>query len=238
MKIGVIIQARTGSTRYPRKIYEDINGKMSLCRVLEGVTSAKTPHNIILAMPKYDEVEFTMKYCDGEFKSATDNRLKLYFGSPENLLERYFFAARENCIDLIARVTGDCPLIQGVIIDEMFTQYMRNGCNGYMANNFLISSAPYPDGVDVEIFPYWMLAETYRLATSNYDKEHVSPFMYSGARGYEISQFLNLKPNTMISYKHKHISFDTKKDYNLICKIAKIYDGCGDINKAINAVEK
>jgi spore coat polysaccharide biosynthesis protein SpsF len=232
MKIGVIIQARTGSTRYPRKIYEDINGKNTLQRVLEGVTSAKIPHNIILAMPEYDREEFARRF--GDFRDIVDGRFFSYFGSPDNLLERYFYSARAKSVDLVVRVTGDCPLIQGWVIDDMITHYMKNNLNAFLANNRIVSAAPYPNGTDVEVFPYWMLAETYRLATTDYDKEHVCPFMYSGK--YEVVQFLNKKPNTMISMKHDDISFDTVDDYHLICKIAKEYDKCGDISKAIEAV--
>ena len=58
--IGVIIQARTWSSRYPRKIYEDLSGITTLYRVLEGVTANHMPHTIILAMPNYDEKEFNL----------------------------------------------------------------------------------------------------------------------------------------------------------------------------------
>jgi len=238
MKIGVIIQARTGSSRYPRKIYEDINGKYTLQRVLNGVTSAKLPHNIILAMPEYDKEEFQKRmYGAGDFVGLMDERFNAYFGHPDDLLERYFLAAREHQIDLIVRITGDCPLIQGWLIDEMLVYYLKGASNAFMGNNDIISAAPYPNGTDVEIFPYWMLAEAHLLATSAGDREHVAPFMYSRTRGYKVEQFMNIKPNSMISMKHPDISFDTEEDFKLITKIATIYDECGDLSQAINTVE-
>jgi spore coat polysaccharide biosynthesis protein SpsF len=237
MTVGVIIQARTGSSRYPRKIYEDICGKYTLQRVLGGVTDAAIPNKIILAMPHYDYDEFDeRRYGNGDFNLYTDDRFSTYFGDPDDLVHRYFMAARLNDLSLVVRVTGDCPLMQGWVIDDMITYYLKNGLNAYLANNRIVSKVPYPNGIDVEIFPYWMLAETHRLAKSAHDREHVCPFMYNGANGYDVVQFLNASPNTTISMKHDDISFDTKEDYELICKIAKVYDECGDISKAIGAV--
>lgn len=229
--IGVIVQARTGSTRFPRKIYKDINGSFTLKRVIQGVTSAEIPHLIILAMPTYDEDEF---YDTTEMSEVTDDRFNCYFGDPDDLVERYYQAARRYGIDLIVRVTADCPLIQGKIIDEMLCEYLKNGYNGFMGNNELVSDVPYPDGVDVEIFPYWMLAETRQLTKDPSHREHVTPFMYRRGTGYTIHPFHNHRPNTMISTKFSHLSFDTPEDFKRILDIAERYDEHGDLNKAIN----
>jgi len=234
MKIGVIVQARTGSTRFPNKIYKDLNGKYTLQRVLEGVTGAQLPHCIILAMPEYNKQEFSNRSVKGEFDKIVDDRFDTYFGHPDDLVDRYFKAARKNNIDLIVRITGDCPMIQGMIIDEMLYEYLKNGYSGFMGNNCLVSPLPYPLGTDVEIFPYWMLAETYQLAKDPSDREHVTPFMYRRGTEYNIHPFLNKRPNTMISTKIYDFSFDTQDDYALLQALTAEYDECGDISKAIN----
>jgi len=233
MTIGCIVQARTKSTRYTKKIYADINGKYTLQRVLDGVTSAELPHKIILAMPEYDREEFEQR-CKSEMIGCIDERFGWYFGAPDNLVERYYKAARKHGIDLIVRVTADCPLIQGHIIDEMLCEYLKNGYNGFMGNNELVSNLPYPDGVDVEIFPYWMLAETHQLTKDPGHIEHVTPFMYRRGTQYDIHSFRNCRPNTRISMKFDDFSFDTEEDYRLLLALTKEYDKHGDLNKAIN----
>lgn len=233
--IGVIVQARSGSSRFPRKIYEDINGKHTLQRVLEGVSSAKLPHRVILAMPKYDEPEYWARQED-PMKSVspyTDNRYSVFFGSSDDLVDRYFQAARKEGIDLVVRVTADCPLIQGGIIDEMLFEYLKNGYNGFMGNNPLVSDVPYPDGTDVEIFPYWMLAETWQLTKDPHHREHVTPFMYRRGTGYKIHSFHNHRPNTMINTKFPDFSFDTPEDLMLIKAICENYDKHGNLDLAI-----
>lgn len=236
MNIGIIIQARTGSSRYPRKIYEDISGKNTLQRVLCGVKDTKVPHKIILAMPKYDEAEFNQRMTSGEFSTCIDRRFSTYFGDPDDLVDRYFGAAKKHCLDLVIRITADCPLVQGKIIDEMLIEYLRNRYNGYMGNNRLVSKIPYPDGTDAEIFPFWMLAETHRLTTSSHDREHATSYMYREDSVYKIYRFTNKEPNTVINMKYQDFSFDTVEDYELIKKIATAYDECDDLNRAIEEV--
>lgn len=231
--IGIIIQARTGSKRFPNKIYEDIHGKSTLYRVLEGCASAQLPHKIVLAMPKYDEDAFVDKFNSAEFLGAVDERFTTYFGDPDNLVDRYFNAARDNGIDLIVRVTADCPLIQGNIIDEMLLYYMRNQCSGFLGNNVLVSSAPYPDGTDVEIFPYWMLAETRQLTNDPTHLEHVTPYMYRRDTQYTVEGFKNTRPNAIISSIFPDFSFDTVADLHLIKKIVRHYDQHQDLNRAL-----
>lgn len=233
--IGIIIQARTGSTRFPRKIYADINGKYTLQRVLEGATDAQIPNKIILAMPEYDKKEFESRITGAELINCTDERFGTYFGDPDDLLDRYFQAARKEGIDLIVRVTADCPMIQGHIIDEMLSEYLKNGYNGFMGCNELVAEAPYPDGMDVEIFPYWMLAEAWQLTTDLSHREHVSPFMYRRGTEYDIHPFCNRRPNSMVTMKFSNFSFDTEEDYRLISEIAAHYDECGDLNDALKA---
>lgn len=231
--IGVICQARTKSSRFPRKIYEDINGKYTLQRVLEGVTKAQVPHKIVLAIPKYDQKEFEQRFNAGDFQDIVDDRFCTYFGHPDNLVDRYFQAARLYNIDLIVRITADTPLIQGKIIDEMLAEYLKKGYNGFMGSNALVSPLPYPDGTDVEIFPYWMLAETRQLTQDPLYREHVTNFMYRRGTEYDIHPFLNRRPNTMISMEFKDFSFDTPNDLVNIKHLTDEYDKHGNLDKAI-----
>lgn len=236
--IGVIVQARTGSSRFPRKIYEDINGKTTLERVMEGVSHAMLPNKIILAMPLYDSGDFFKKENIGGFKyeAIAGPRFNTYFGSENDLIERFFQAARLHGLSLIVRVTADCPLIQGDIIDNMLTEYFRKGYNGYMSNIIHTAAVPYPSGMDVEIFPYWMLAEVYSLETNKFSREHVGPSFYGPNRvaPYNLYGYSNISPNRVIVNPFDNFSFDTPEDLELIKKITKHYDVHGDLNKALD----
>ena len=239
--IGIIIQARTGSTRYPRKIYENICGKTTIQRVLEGVNKSQLAHRIILSMPMYDRDEYYDRQDDESGKAITSehvdlDRFRVYFGDPDDLVKRYLGAAQKHGIDLVVRITGDCPLVQGHIIDEMLLQYLKGGYSGYMGSNYLISSLPYPTGTHAEVFQFWMLAETSMMAKKPNEREHCTPYMYRSGK-YNIHEFLNRQPNTTISTRFPDFSFDTLEDLKLIKKITKEYDKHGDLNRAITDAE-
>ncbi|OYT16631.1 MAG: hypothetical protein B7C24_06870, partial [Bacteroidetes bacterium 4572_77] len=134
--IGVIIQARLGSTRFPRKILEEINGKSCLERVCHNVADAKIPHRVILAMPKKDEEDLQKGVLGGELfndpplrqMDEVIKRLRVdgvYFGDEENVLSRYYEAAKYYGLDVIVRVTADCPLICPDMIDHMLQEYLK-----------------------------------------------------------------------------------------------------------------
>ena len=233
--IGIIVQARTKSTRFPRKIFAEIGEKYTLQRVLDGVTGSKLAHKIILAMPDYDRDEITERVKSGELNKYVGHRgFSVYCGDPDDLVKRYYDAAGINGLDLIVRVTADCPLIQPGIIDEMLNTYLKNGYNGYMYNRLDPTfNNVYSDGLDVEIFPWWMLVDTMKNATSKSDREHVTLFM---KREHRVYSFANAEPNTVITTKHPDFSFDTEEDYELIQKIAVEYDRLGDLNKALESV--
>jgi spore coat polysaccharide biosynthesis protein SpsF len=236
--IGIIIQARTQSTRFPRKIYEDINGKYTLQRVLEGATRASVPNKIILAMPEYDKSEVEERAARGEFIKFTDERFCTYFGSADDLVDRYFMAARENSIDTVVRITADCPFSQGNIIDDMLIEYFKNGYRGYMSNRPTANNKfPFPDGIDVEIFSWWLLAETHMLAKDPLHREHCCPYMYRPGTQYSVYTFENCEPRKTISTRFPDFSFDTPEDLVLIKKIADNYDKHADLNRAILEVQ-
>lgn len=231
--IGIIIQARTGSRRFPRKIYEDLNGKYTLQRVLEGCKGSKLVNRIVLAMPEYDKEEFYERSAKGEFKPYCDSRFGVYFGSSDDLIDRYFNAAIKYDISLIVRITADCPTIQPEIIDRMLIEYLKNGHNGFMGNNEFVSSIAYPHGTDVEIFPLWLLAEIHREIDDRYDREHVTKCIYRDRTKYSVREFHNKPPNPVLDMKFKDFAFDTQKDLEVLLELTKYYDEYKDLDTAI-----
>lgn len=232
--IGVIIQARSGSKRFPNKIYADINGKICLQRVLDGVCDAAIPNKIILAMPDYDKKSLNNARSSAKL-IIWDNRFFDFFGNPDDLVERYFGAANKFGLSVIVRVTADCPFIQGKMIDDMLLEYMKDP-NTYMANNDTICSMPYVDGLDIQIFNYRMIAETYLKTRDKFYREHVCPYMYREDTDFKIQRYSNIPPHQLISTKLPKIALDTLQDYELVKKLAIEYDKDHDINRAIEVV--
>ena len=181
-KIIAIVQARIDSSRFPQKILKKI-GKLTLIEILlQRVSMSKKIDQIVVATTK-------LKSDDSLIKILDKNKINYYRGDEKNVLKRFFEAANQFKGDIIVRITGDCPLIDPVVIDEVINLYLRNSVD-YASN---IEPPSYPDGLDVEVFNVKELNIANKLATKEYDKEHVTPFIKNKKGIKKINKFL--KPN-------------------------------------------
>lgn len=243
MNIGIVIQARTSSSRLPGKIFKDLNGRHSIQRILDGCKKTIYPTKIILAMPKDDQVEIEGRIKNGELKGHIDGRFNLFIstGSLNNLVDRYYGAANKHNLDVIIRLTADCPMNEAYWfgIDEMIAEYLQMGSRGFMGNNMTIAQNPFPSGIDIEIFNYEMICWAKRYAKTDHELEHCVPIFYSdiGARLFGVIPFNNNRPHTMISRRISDFSLDTPGDYELLLKLTAAYDELQDLNKAIESVD-
>ena len=119
MKIGAIIQARMGSTRLPEKVMKNLQGKTVLEHVIERVTQSKLIDEIIIATTTHER--------DAVIESeALRCGVKAFRGSEDDVLSRYYYAAKENNLDVVVRITSDCPLIDPIVLDEIINFYLKN----------------------------------------------------------------------------------------------------------------
>ena len=101
-RIIAITQARTGSTRLPRKVLLTINGQTLLQIHLDRVSKSKTIDEVIVATTEKETDEPIMKI-------AQELGYKYYRGSENDVLDRYYQAAKVANAEVIVRVTSDCP---------------------------------------------------------------------------------------------------------------------------------
>jgi len=214
------------------KIYEDICGQFTLQRVLRGVSDSELVEKIILAMPTYDEAEFVARHNNKEFDYYIDERFTTFFGSSDDLMDRYYNAAIKHDIDTIVRICADSPLIQGELIDEMIEYYNTKQLDGFLGN-IKVGKLNYPAGMAIEIFPLWMLQDAMSLTDEPIAREHVTPFMYRTDTTYKIYSYENEAPHTIVDTRFDNFSFDTMEDLVLIKRIVAHYDQHKDINRAI-----
>lgn len=171
MLVLIGIQARSGSTRLPRKAFEMISGRTMLDRVVEtckyaAVNIEKRSHKAEVAVltPSGDPIV-------DEYRS----RVQIVEGSERDVLSRYRVAVDKYAPDYLVRITGDCPLIPGSLIAYM-TDVAISRRYDYFSNSderFRTSI----DGSDVEVVSRRLFDYTADVATSDYDREHVTPLM-------------------------------------------------------------
>ena len=113
--VAVIIQARTGSTRLPGKIFKELSGKPILWHVYNRIKHADQVNKIVIATTNQPEDDQVEKFC-------TDNNILFYRGSTDDVLARYYEAAKKYNAGIIIRITSDCPVIDPIILNNMILE--------------------------------------------------------------------------------------------------------------------
>ena len=207
MNIVAIVQARLGSTRLPGKVLKRIKeDKIVLDYVFERIRKSKKIDEIVLATTTNNNDEKLVLY-------AKKNRLKFFRGSEEDVLSRYYLAAKEFNADIIVRITSDCPLIDPEIIDKMIDMHI-NSDSDYTSNTI---NRTYPRGLDVEIFNFDALEISYKNAHETYQREHVTPYISQNKNMFNLQ---NYDAKGKIKRPDIRITVDTKEDLELIRRIA------------------
>lgn len=137
----------------------------------------------------------------------------VYRGSLDNVLSRFWHAASEEHADAVVRLTGDCPLHDPGVIDSVIEMFVRNKKEMDYVSNVLPPT--YPDGLDTEVFSFEILESAFRNATSNFDREHVVPWIRRKASS-EGRQGNLLGPS---DFSHLRWTLDEPEDYIFIKQV-------------------
>lgn len=212
MKIGAIIQARMGSTRLSGKVMKDLEGKTVLEHVINRVRQSKMIDEIIIATTTHDRddvIETEALRCG----------VKVFRGSEDDVLSRYYYAAKENGLDVVVRITSDCPLIDPKVLDEVIQCYLNNDYDIVSNAGSDLSKRTYPRGLDTEVFSFKVLENAFTNAKETYQREHVTPYIYENSIG--VYYYKN-----DIDYSKYRWTLDTDEDFKLIFEIYKhLYNG-------------
>ena len=214
MKTVAIIQARTGSTRLPRKVLRMLGDKPVLLHVVERLHQVKGIDEIIIAT--------TTNHTDEPIvELAMKHNVHYFRGSEENVLSRYYFAAKERGADTVIRFTADCPLIDPFVAEAILEEYLKNDCDIMTNGGDDLTKRTFPRGFDTEVFSFDKLEEAFQRATESYQKEHVTPYIYEHCK---VMHYLNETDES-----HYRLTLDTEEDFELIDVIyQRLYKGKHD----------
>lgn len=168
-----IIQARMNSRRLPGKVLADLEGKPMLERQVERLKHCGTLDALMLAT--------TTEPADQPLEAlAARLGLATHRGSLDDVLDRYYHAARAARARTIVRITADCPLIDPRVTDETVRLYLAGGLD------YASTGHHYPDGLDTEVFSFEALETSWREARLASEREHVTPFIHKNPRRFRV----------------------------------------------------
>ena len=171
MKTVAIVQARMGSTRLPNKVMRPLGETPMIGVLLERLRLARSLDAIVLATTEDPRDTPLADY-------ARSIGVDVFRGSERDVLDRFYRAAAEAHADVVVRVTGDCPLIDGSLVDAVCLP-VQSGDADYASN---VAPATFPDGLDAEAFTFRALERAWTEATEPQHREHVTPFLRDAGR--------------------------------------------------------
>ena len=175
-----IVQARIGSSRFPKKVLAEINNQPMILRQLSRIRQSKYIDEIIIAIPEGHE--------NNELAEKLESfKYRVIRGSENNVLARFLKAIMESNPDVCIRLTADCPLVMPEIIDEMLREFLRLNPD-YLSNTV---HPTFPDGLDVEIFTPNALRKLSDLHLKEYEKEHVTIGFHNRQDQFVVSNFIS-----------------------------------------------
>lgn len=213
MKIIGIVQARMGSTRFPKKVMQNLAGKPMIGCLLWRLSQSKKIDQIILATSDNADNQLLTDYVRHE-------GYDVFIGEENDVLARYYGAAVKYQADVIVRITGDCPLVDPHLVDDVITLFLDNQVD-YVSNT---NPPSFPDGLDVEVFHFTALKKAYEEARDDFSREHVTPYMRQAA------QFKQLNFCADSDYSKERWTVDEPNDLEVIKSIYNYFAPCLDFS--------
>lgn len=209
-----IIQARMASTRLPGKVMLKVLDKTMLEHMIERISQSKKLDQIIVATTENKLDDIIENVCK-------KMKIQCYRGSEDDVLLRYKNSAEITKASIIVRLCADCPLLDGITIDKVIDQYLKENYD-YVSNLFP-SPRTYPDGMSVEVFSAKILDEANKNAKKPSEREHVTFYMWMQPDKFKI-QRVDYSKN-LSKYR---FNLDYEEDYNFI---KKVFEGLLSKNK-------
>jgi spore coat polysaccharide biosynthesis protein SpsF len=216
VKVLVVVQARTGSTRLPGKVLLPVAGAPMLVRMLERVCAARTPTEVVVAT--------TTDAGDQPVRDlARQAGVRCVSGHPTDLLDRHYQAAMECGLspaappggDVVVKIPSDCPLIDPAVIDRVIGSYLESPERYDFVSN--LHPATYPDGNDVEVMPLAVLAAAWREAARPHEREHTTPFLWDRPERFRLGN-VRWETGRDLSMSHR-FTVDYPEDYAFVSAV-------------------
>ena len=182
---------------------------------IEGIPSIIYLYNRLNQSKLIDKIVIATtndKTDDDLVSTLATQKISLFRGSTDNVLNRFFECSQEFIgYEIVVRLTGDCPLIDPLLIDTMIDRFKSN-----VNLNYLSTDDTFPDGVDVEVFSINCLIDANGAQVTKYEKEHVTPWIKTNCKNIE---YYSGDSN----YNEFKITLDEKVDLEVIEAIAEYF---------------
>lgn len=207
MNTGVIVAARTGSSRLPGKVLMPLLGQPLVLFMLRRLATSRLAESIVLATTSLEQ--------DNELAAVVEQAgFAVYRGSESDVLQRYVGAACGRGWDYAVRATADCPLIDGTVLDGVLQQ-----CAALQPFDLATTKPAFPRGIDFEVYSVPLLEAIDGYSdVSESDREHIMNYIYRHEERYRVCR---LAPPPALHFDTEFL-IDTADDYS---RMTALLDG-------------
>ncbi len=205
MKIACIIEARMNSSRLPGKILKEILGKPMLVHLIERLKDVQNCDEIIVATTNTSLDDKTEEVVKGQGVTC-------FRGDEDNVTKRVIEAAKSREVDVVVQLTGDNPLADPEIVEQVINMYASNNFD-YVSNDLIRS---YPIGMNTRMFSLDTLLRAFEISHSPYEQEHTT---MSILKNKELFRCCNLYAPRGLCFPELQLTVDEPDDFELITKI-------------------
>lgn len=203
MILGVV-QVRMGSTRLKKKALKTIFGKPVLALLINRMQYAKELDKIVIATTKNDEDKVILAF-------AKEEGLEAYAGSELDIVDRMYQTAKKFGADAIVRITGDCPLVDPKLVDEIVGIFREDPSLDYISN---IYPPTYPDGLDVELITFKTLEYLWHNVKDEFLREWMAGFIIKNPDKFNIFNKENKEDLSLLRW-----TLDYEEDFIFLSKV-------------------
>lgn len=205
MNLGIIVQARMGSSRLPGKVLKPIAGKPLLAHILDRLGYLQHKAHVVVATSNESMDEPIVAFC--KYRD-----IDCFRGSESDVLARYYYCAKEYGFTDIVRLTADNPFVDIEELDRLITYHLSQGYD------YTHSFEQMPIGVGAEIFVFPALEKSFFCGKQPNHREHVNEYIQENPELFRIGR---LEVSASKNCPTLRLTIDTKEDYDRACALAE-----------------
>ncbi|MBF0523097.1 MAG: glycosyltransferase family protein [Candidatus Omnitrophica bacterium] len=202
--ILAIVQARMTSTRLPGKVLMPVLGKPLIQHLLERLILSKRIDKIIVATSQAKESDPLETF-------VKNLGFEVYRGSEQDVLDRFYKAALQYRPQTVVRITGDCPLLDAAVCDEVIRVFQKDRLD------YAQTGPSFAEGLDCEVFSFQSLERAWKEARLKSEREHVTLYLRNHPEFIKSKMLINGTDDS----KYR-LTLDEKDDY---CVVKAIFEG-------------
>jgi spore coat polysaccharide biosynthesis protein SpsF len=200
-RIVAIVQARMGSTRLPGKVMRLLIGKPVLWHVVDRLRFCQNIGAIVVATTDAPEDDVIEDWCCSHW-------VQCFRGSHDDVLDRYYQAAKFYQASSVLRITADCPALDPVVVDELLNEYKAH------TYDFCGLAGAFPDGLDCEVMSFSSLERAWREAVLASEREHVTSYIHSHGDLFRLGKF-----ERFFNLEHHRWTLDEEADFHFLGQV-------------------